>query len=114
LMWAAAANRVAAMQVLIAKGADVKAVSNIENIPEREKTDRAALALRNRRVAALKAAEQPVLMAPEGGRGGRGGAGAGAPAVGGGRGEPAMPGAEQRTERQAATPAPRRDSAAVP
>jgi ankyrin repeat protein len=111
LMWAAAANRVAAMQVLIAKGADVKAVSKIENIPEREKTDRAALALRNRRVAALKAAEQPVLMAPEGGRGGRGGAGAGAPAVAGGRGEPAMPGAEPRAERQAATPASaRRDS----
>jgi ankyrin repeat protein len=101
LMWAAAANRVAALQVLIAKGASVKAVSKIEDIPAREKADRAALQLRARRVAALKAAEQPVLTAPpggdgRGGRGGRGGdqpelvgRGSGADSSGAGRGAPA-------------------------
>jgi len=78
LMWASAANRVAAVQVLIAKGASVKAASKIEDIPAREKADRAALQLRARRVAALKAAEQPVLTGfpgdgRGGGRGGRGG-----------------------------------------
>ncbi|MGH2901385.1 MAG: ankyrin repeat domain-containing protein, partial [Solirubrobacteraceae bacterium] len=75
LMWAAAANRVSALQVLVAKGADVKAVSKLEDIPAREKADRAALQLRARRVAALKAAEQPpaVPVPAGGGRGGRGG-----------------------------------------
>jgi ankyrin repeat protein len=78
LMWASAANRVAVIQVLIAKGADLKATSKIEDVPAREKAERAALQLRARRVAALKAAEQPIPApgaAPAGdGRGGRGGA----------------------------------------
>jgi ankyrin repeat protein len=59
LMWAAAYNRVGAMQALIGRGADVAAVSKVEDVPARERSDRAAAALRNRRVAALKAAEQP-------------------------------------------------------
>ncbi len=59
LMWAAAYNRLAAMQTLIKRGANVGAYSKIEDIPARERADRAAAGLRNRRVAALKAAEQP-------------------------------------------------------
>jgi uncharacterized protein len=59
LMWAAAYNRAAAIKALVARGADVKLVSKVEDIPARERTDRAALQLRQRRVAALKAAEQP-------------------------------------------------------
>jgi ankyrin repeat protein len=59
LMWAAAYNRVDALQALIKRGANVALASKVEDIPAREKADRAALTLRNRRVAALKAAEQP-------------------------------------------------------
>ncbi|MBI3567231.1 MAG: ankyrin repeat domain-containing protein [Gemmatimonadetes bacterium] len=59
LMWAAANDRVAAIRLLVARGADVKATSRVEDMPAREKADRAALQLRTRRVAALKAAEQP-------------------------------------------------------
>ena len=95
LMWASSANRVAAVQVLVAKGASIKAASKIEDIPAREKADRAALQLRARRVAALKAAEQPVLTGPlagDGRGGGRGGRGGEQAAVVGRGGEPAMPG----------------------
>ena len=71
LMWAAAYNRVNAVQVLVARGADVKAVSKIEDIAAREKAERAALQLRARRLAALKAAEQPIGAGTlAGGRGG--------------------------------------------
>ena len=59
LMWAAAYDRVDAMAMLLARGADIAAVSKVEDIPARERADRAANQLRNRRVAALKAAEQP-------------------------------------------------------
>jgi ankyrin repeat protein len=59
LMWAAAYNRLAALEILLARGADVKLTSKVEDIPARERADRAANQLRNRRVAALKAAEQP-------------------------------------------------------
>jgi len=59
LMWAAAYNRVDALQTLIKRGANVALASKVEDIVAREKADRAALTLRNRRVAALKAAEQP-------------------------------------------------------
>ena len=58
LMWAAASNRVNALQVLVSRGADLKAVSKLEDMPAREKAERAALTLRARRVAALKSAEQ--------------------------------------------------------
>ena len=59
LMWAAAYNRVDALRALIKRGANVALASKVEDIPAREKADRAALTLRNRRIAALKAAEQP-------------------------------------------------------
>jgi len=59
LMWAAAYNRMGAVQTLIKHGADIAAVSKVEDIPARERADRAAAQLRNRRIAALKAAEQP-------------------------------------------------------
>ena len=76
LMWAAAYDRVAAVELLAARGASVKLVSKVEDVPARERTDRAAATIRNRRVAALKAAEQPPV------------AGRGAPAPAGGRGAP--------------------------
>lgn len=59
IMWAAAYNRVRALETLIARGADLTATSKVEDVPARERADRAANQLRNRRVAALKAAEQP-------------------------------------------------------
>jgi ankyrin repeat protein len=73
LMWAAAFNRANAVQVLAAHGADLKAVSRIEDIAAQEKAERAALQLRTRRLAALKAAEQPIGAGTLAG-GGRGGA----------------------------------------
>lgn len=59
LMWAAAANRTQAIAVLLKHGADVRAMSKVEDIPAREKADRAANQARNRRMAALRAAAQP-------------------------------------------------------
>jgi len=59
LMWAAAYDRVSAIKALIERGANIAAVSKVEDIPSRERADRAAAQLRNRRIAALKAAEQP-------------------------------------------------------
>jgi len=101
LMWAAASNRVSALQVLVSRGADLKAVSKLEDMPAREKAERAALTLRARRLAALKSAEQgPPAPGAAPGRGGPGGAAdaaggrgaasgrggaSGAPPMGGGR-----------------------------
>jgi len=77
LMWAATYDRVAAIQALVAKGANVEAVSKIENMSDREKSDRASNALRNRKVAALKSAENaPALPAAGSPRGAAGAAGA--------------------------------------
>lgn len=59
LMWAAAANRAAAIRVLAARGADLEATSRVEDIPAKEKADRAFLMARSRRLQALKAAESP-------------------------------------------------------
>ena len=59
LMWAAAYGRLDALNALIAHKADVKLVSKVENVPMRDSIDRAALGLRTRRAAALKAAENP-------------------------------------------------------
>jgi ankyrin repeat protein len=110
IMWAAAYDRVAAVELLAARGANLKMTSKVEDVPAREKVDRAALALRNRRIAAVKAAEAPpapagrgagtapvtaedsaaarrgaaAAIAPTGPRGG--GAGAAGAAGGGGRG----------------------------
>lgn len=89
LMWAATYDRLAALELLLDRGADVAATSKVESIPERERSDRAAQQLRNRRVAALRAAEQPArgggAAAPAGGRGSGGGGGRGNAAEGGGR-----------------------------
>ncbi|HSA58006.1 MAG TPA: ankyrin repeat domain-containing protein, partial [Gemmatimonadaceae bacterium] len=79
LMWAAAYNRLDAIRLLIGKGASLSAVSKVEDVPARERADRAVAQLRNRRMQALRAAEQPAgraggaPAAPGGGReGGRG------------------------------------------
>lgn len=63
LMWASAYGRLAAMKLLITRGAQLEAVSKIDDIPAREKADRAFLQQRARRVAALKAAENPASAA---------------------------------------------------
>jgi ankyrin repeat protein len=102
LMWAANYDRVDAVKLLLKRGADIRAVSKIENIPERERADRANQQLRNRRVQALAAAENPAGAA--GGRGAPpGGRGAGPP--GGRSGEPAVTAAPstQRTDSAVAT-----------
>ena len=57
LMWAAANNRVPAIRALLKHGADIEAVSLVEDMAAREKSDRAALIARARKVAAIKAAE---------------------------------------------------------
>ncbi|MBK7832375.1 MAG: ankyrin repeat domain-containing protein [Gemmatimonadetes bacterium] len=59
LMWAAAGDRVPALRLLLAGGADLKATSKVTDMAAEEKAARAALTLRTRKVAALKAAEQP-------------------------------------------------------
>jgi ankyrin repeat protein len=91
LMWAAAYDRVAAIRALVARGAAVAATSLVENVPERERQNRAAQQARNRRIQALRAAEQP----PAAGRGGEGRGGEGR----GGRG--GAPAAEGRGGRAA-------------
>jgi ankyrin repeat protein len=107
LMWAASYGHVAAVDALISRGADIRAISKVENVPEREAAARADQQLRNRRVAALAAAEQPA------GAGGRG-----APPAGGRAGAPAGRGAvpaatADSTERDSAATR-QADSAAVP
>ncbi len=100
LMWAAAYDRVRAIRVLLAAGADKEAVSKVEDIAQREKDERAELTARARRVAALKAAAQPV-PAP--------GQGAGAPAAAGaagGRAGAAAPAAAGARPADASRPAP--------
>jgi ankyrin repeat protein len=76
LMWAAAYDRVPAIQSLLAHGANIEAVSKVENMAEREKADRDANALRTRKVVALKNAETPPALPAAGVL-----KGAGAPAV---------------------------------
>ena len=93
LMWAAAYNRLDAMQTLIKRGANVGAVSKVEDIPARERADRAAAQLRNRRVAALKAAEQPPRPA-----------GAAAPGADSARGGTPNAGRDSTTGRRVAAP----------
>ena len=124
LMWASAYNRLDAMQTLIKRGANVGAYSKIEDIPARERADRAAAGLRNRRVAALKAAEQPPRPAgaaapaarPDSARAGAPNAGRDStpPARVAGPTEEPQPGPGGRAMRQNATPrqAAARDSAA--
>lgn len=59
LMWAAAANRVPAEELLLANGADIKLASKVEDVAAGEKAARAALGVRAKKMAALRAAEQP-------------------------------------------------------
>jgi ankyrin repeat protein len=75
LMWAAAYNRVDAVDVLIKRGAELNALSKIEDVPARERADRALQQARNRRVAALRGVDQPARGggAAQGQRGGGGG-----------------------------------------
>lgn len=90
LMWAANYDRLDAVKLLVSKGADLRAVSKVESVPERERADAASRSLRNRRVQALAQAENP--------NAGRGAApaGRGGTPAGGRAGEAAV----------AATPAP--------
>lgn len=118
LMWAAAYDRVDAVKVLLAHGADIAATSKVEDIPEIERAQRAANQARQRRMAALRAADQPQRGGgPAAGREGRGGRGGGPPAreneargdspaprdsaarAGGGQARPGAAGAERATAR---------------
>jgi ankyrin repeat protein len=69
LMWAAAANRLAAVKLLVSKGADIKATSRVDSVAVKEAADRLATAAKRRILYPNQA--------PQGGRGG--GRGAGAP-----------------------------------
>jgi hypothetical protein len=110
-MWAANYNRVPVIELLVKAGASVKAKSKVEDTPARDRADRAANQLRQRRVAALKAAEQPPR--PAGAAAPAGAPGAGQPAAA----QPGQPRPDSATTGRrpaaAATPA-RRDSAAYP
>ncbi|MCU0649073.1 MAG: ankyrin repeat domain-containing protein [Gemmatimonadaceae bacterium] len=96
LMWAAAAGRTDAAKLLLARGADVKATSKVEDIPARERADRVANAIRQRKLVAAKQAEQQVLAQAAAGAGGVPavpGAGGAVTGQGGGGVTAAMPGA---------------------
>jgi ankyrin repeat protein len=70
LMWAAAYNRANAIDLLVARGARIGAVSRVDNVPQIEAAQRQDQSARNRRVAALRQAEQPqAAMPPAAGRG---------------------------------------------
>jgi uncharacterized protein len=96
LMWAAAAGRTTAVQLLLSRGADLKAVSKVEDIPARERADRIANALRQRKLAAVKQAEQQALAQAAAQQGGAlppvPGAGGAVTGGGGGGVTAAMPG----------------------
>src|SRR4051812_45400612 len=66
LMWAAAANRVAAVKLLTAKGADIKATSRVDSVAAKEGADRLATAAKRRILYPNQS--------PAGGRGGGRGA----------------------------------------
>jgi ankyrin repeat protein len=104
LMWAAAANRADAIRALASHGADVAATSRVDNVPKLDSIERAATQTYIRRLAAVRAADNPAVAANAanaqlvgrgggganaGGGGGRGGQGAGAPAGRGGYGDSA-------------------------
>jgi ankyrin repeat protein len=94
LMWAAAYGRTAALEMLIGSGADLAATSGVEDIPERDRTEREAAQQRNRRMAALRAAEQPQGEQGESGRE----EGAAVDSAGGEAGEAASPADSTRAE----------------
>jgi ankyrin repeat protein len=105
IMWAAAFNRSAAVQILASHGADLKATSRVEDIAAQEKKERAELQLRTRRLAALKAAEQPIGAGTLAG-GGRGAAPDSSVLRGRG-GNPMAGGPQPAAAKTAATPAPK-------
>jgi ankyrin repeat protein len=61
VMWAAAYDRAEAVTLLAERGADLTAFSRVDDISAQERAERAALTLRAKRIAALKAAEAPPL-----------------------------------------------------
>ena len=65
IMWAAAYDRTEAVALLAARGADVTAFSRVDDVSAQERAERAALTLRAKRIAALKAAEVPPLTAAQ-------------------------------------------------
>jgi ankyrin repeat protein len=108
LMWAANYGRISAVELLIARKADIRAVSKVDNVPAIETAARADQQLRNRRIAALAAAENPTA----GGRGapppgGRAGGAPGTPA------REAATGGDSTAQRPDSA-AQRPDSAATP
>jgi uncharacterized protein len=111
LMWSAAAGRTAAVKLLLSRGADIKLVSKVEDIPARERSDRIANAMRQRKLAAVKQAEQAVLAQAaaqqSGGLPPVPGAGGAVTGQGGGGVTAAMPGG-------AATPSPAATAGAAP
>jgi ankyrin repeat protein len=62
-MWASASNRVDAVRLLLASGADLARTSRVVDMSAAEKAARAALTVRTRKMAALRAAEQPARPA---------------------------------------------------
>jgi ankyrin repeat protein len=99
LMFAAARNRVEAVRVLLAGGADWKATTTVVDYNERAKTDRTDSQLRQLRVDAVRgvrnAAAPPADASGGGGGGGgraqgAGGGGGGGGAAGGGGGQTAQ------------------------
>ena len=68
IMWAAAANRVAAVKLLATKGADLKATSRVDSIAVKENADRLATAAKRR-----------ILYPNQAAQGGRGGGRGGPP-----------------------------------
>jgi len=67
LMWAAAGNRVAAVRFLLGKGADLALTSAVTDMAAQERTNRVAAQVRNRKMAALRAAVAPPVASPAGG-----------------------------------------------
>lgn len=59
IMWASAYDRAEVVALLATRGADLTAFSKVEDVPAQERAERAALTLRAKRIAALKAAEAP-------------------------------------------------------
>ncbi|MGH7576838.1 MAG: ankyrin repeat domain-containing protein [Longimicrobiales bacterium] len=80
LMWAAAYDRLEALETLIAHNADIALASNVEDVPSLEREARAAARARNRRMAALRAADS-TAEAETGAEPGRGRGEGGEPAA---------------------------------
>jgi uncharacterized protein len=86
LMWAAAANRADAIRALASRGADLSATSRVDNVPRLDSLERAATQTYIRRLAAVRAADNPAVAANAANAQLVGRGGGGANAAGGGRG----------------------------